>query len=397
MTRADSPVQEDRARVPLKTWSAVLTVSLGIFLLVTAEQLPIGLLTPVATDLDVSVGTAGVMVTVPGVVAAISAPLVPVVVGRLDRRVLLVVLMALMTAASALSAVAPNFAVLLASRVLVGVTIGGFWAIAGGLAVRLVPAHAVTRATAVIFGGVAAANVFGVPLGTLIGSATGWRTAFIALGVLALLVLVGLFLLLPGLPPDRPVRVGELVAQLRDPGVRAGIVATFLIVSGHLAAFTYVSPLLQRISGLGEGVVGALLFGFGAAGFIGNFIAGAAVARGVRRTVLVITVSLAAVMLLFPVLGRGPVGGIALLLLWGLAYGGVSVTLQTWMFKAAPDAVEAATSLWVAVFNFSIALGALVGGVVVDRVALPAVLVLGGVLVLVTLLALWGARRARFA
>src|SRR5689334_3852125 len=132
----------DGDSVPVKSWLAVVTVAVGIFLLVTAEQLPIGLLTSVGSALDVSVGTAGLMVTVPGIVAAVSAPLIPVLVGTLDRRVLLVALMAVMTAANLFSTLATSFPVMLASRVLVGVTIGGFWAIAGGLAVRLVPAKA---------------------------------------------------------------------------------------------------------------------------------------------------------------------------------------------------------------------------------------------------------------
>lgn len=131
----------------------------------------------------------------------------------MDRRVLLIGLMAAMTVASLLSTIAPNFAILLASRVLVGVAIGGFWAIAGGLATRLVPEHAVPRATAIIFGGVAAANVLGVPIGTLIGGLAGWRSAFGALGGLALVVLIALLVLMPRLAATHSVSPRELAAQ----------------------------------------------------------------------------------------------------------------------------------------------------------------------------------------
>ncbi|MEV5574783.1 MFS transporter [Spirillospora sp. NPDC052269] len=233
-------------------WAAVSAVALGTFLLVTAEQLPIGLLTSVGSALSVSEGTAGLMVTVPSLVAAVAAPLVPVLVGGMNRRLLLLGLMALMTLANVASALAPNFAVLVASRVLVGVAVGGFWAVASGLAVRLVAPANVPRATAIIFGGVGAANVFGVPLGTLLGEFSGWRIAFATLSALALVALFALLAVLPSLAASEPIRLRLLAAQLRNPGVRVGILATFLIVTGHFAAYTFVSPALQKLSGIDE-------------------------------------------------------------------------------------------------------------------------------------------------
>ncbi|PAZ16867.1 MFS transporter [Streptomyces sp. SA15] len=373
-------------------WLAVTAVALGTFLLVTAEQLPIGLLTGVGSALSVSEGTAGLMVTVPSLVAAIAAPLVPILVGEMDRRLLLLGLMGLMTLANLASALAPNFAVLVSSRVLVGVAIGGFWAVASGLAVRLVATANVPRATAIIFGGVGAANVFGVPIGTLLGELTGWRIAFATLSALALVTLLALLTVLPPLTATRPVRPRLLAEQFRNQGVRVGILATFLIVTGHFSAYTFVSPALQELSGIDERLVGPLLFGFGLAGMVGNFVAGAALARRPHRTVLVITLTLAATMPLYLLLGRGPVGGAALLIAWGLAFGGVSVSLQTLMIKTAPQAVEAASALWVSVFNLSIGLGALTGGVIVDSLALQGVLWLGGACALAAALAVWSAR-----
>jgi predicted MFS family arabinose efflux permease len=381
-------------RAGVRRWAAVAAVSVGTFLLVTAEQLPVGLLTPVGADLRVTDGVAGLMVTVPGIVAAVSALLVPVLVGQLDRRVLLGALMALMTLANALSALAPTYPVLLGSRVLVGIAIGGFWAVAGGLATRLVPEPDVPRATALIFGGVAAANVLGVPIGTLLGGFAGWRVAFGALGALAAVVLVTLFALLPRLVADQPVRPRVLLAQLRDPGVATGILVTLLVVTGHFAAYTFVSPVLQDRAGIPVALVGPLLLGFGAAGIVGNFVAGVAVARRLHRTVVAIVLALAVVLALHALLDAGTTGGIALLLLWGLAYGGVSVSLQSWMIAAAPRAVEAATALWVAVFNLAIGLGALVGGLVVDGAALAGVLWLAAALFLLAAVVVRaGARR----
>ncbi|MFE0258323.1 MFS transporter [Streptomyces sp. NPDC059010] len=394
MTTAEQPAAMASGRQTSKKdhWLAVSAVALGTFLLVTAEQLPIGLLTSMGSALSVSEGTAGLMVTVPSLVAAFAAPVVPVLVGALDRRLLLLGLMTLMALANMASAMAPNFAVLVSSRVLVGVAIGGFWAIASGLAVRLVSAENMPRATAIIFGGVGAANVFGVPLGTLIGELAGWRLAFASMSAVALIVLMALLAVLPPLAAPQAIRPRLLAEQFRNPGVCIGIIATVLIVFGHFAAYTFVSPALQKLSGIDERFVGPLLFAFGMAGMIGNFAAGAALARRVHRSVLIIAVSLAVAMPLFLLLGRTTAGGAILLIVWGLAYGGVSVGLQTWMIKAAPQAVEAASSLWVAVFNLSIGLGALAGGIIVDTLTLQGVLWLGGACALAAALAVWSSR-----
>ncbi|KJY31428.1 transporter, partial [Streptomyces sp. NRRL S-444] len=365
---------------PWKGWAAVLAVALAIFCLITSELLPVGLLTPVGDALGVSDGTAGLMVTVPGLVAGLCAPLVTVGAGRLDRRLVLCVLIALTAAANLAAAVAPGFAVLLAARLLVGVGVGGFWALAGGLAVRLVPQRHVGRATALVFGGVPTASVLGVPAGTLLGELGGWRAAFGAVGVLGLLALAALLLLLPPLPPTRDVTFRELPALLRgNRGVRAGVIVTFLVVTGQFAAYTFVRPVLQDVSGIDTAYVSTLLLGYGAAGVGGNFLAGA---RDAYRAVLVISSALTVVLGLIATL-PGAAAGTALLLAWGLAYGGVSVSLQSWMIKAAPGAAEAATSLMVAMFNLAIAAGALAGGFAVDGIGAAAAPLSGAALMLV--------------
>ncbi|MFH8623149.1 MFS transporter [Streptomyces vietnamensis] len=394
VTTSLPPLAEGGDRVPLRSRLAVVAMAVGTFALVTVESLPVGLLAPIGENLDVSQGTAGLMVTVPGLVASVTAPLLPVAIRRADRRTVLLGLIVLMVAANALSALAPDFAVLLASRFLIGISIGGFWALAAGLAVRLVPERHVPRAVSIVFGGATAANVLGVPAGTLIGALAHWRVAFAAVGALGLLVLAALLRLLPSLPPERPVRLRTLPEQFRDPVVRAGIVATFLLVSGHYAAFTYVSPILRDVSGFDAGMTGPLLLGFGVAGIIGNFLAGAAAQRNVRATVITIATVLALVLAVFPLAGRTPVGGAILLTLWGLAFGGVPVGVQTWILTSAPASAEAATALNTAMFNLAIALGALAGGVVADHLALSGVLALGAALTLVTSLAVRSARRA---
>ncbi|MGV9596389.1 MFS transporter [Streptosporangium sandarakinum] len=358
-----------------KGWPAVLAVTLGIFTLMTSELLPVGLLTPVSEALGVSAGIAGLMVTVPGLIAGLSAPLLTVRAAALDRRLMLAGLVALMAVANLICAVAPGFAIVLAARIAIGVSVGGFWAIAGGLAARLVPPQQAGAATAVIFGGVSTASVLGVPAGTLIGEAAGWRGGFAAVAGLGLVALAGLLLLVPRLPAQKTIGFADLPALLRtNPGVRIGLIITVLLITGHFAAYTFVRPLLHDLAGLDDSLISALLMTYGLAGIAGNFVAGHQVSRRLRGTLLLISATLAAATALFALTVAGPLMGIILLVVWGLAYGGVSVTLQTWMLRAAPDMTESASSLFVAAFNLSIAFGALVGGLTADGIATAGVL-----------------------
>ncbi|WP_245645884.1 MFS transporter [Pseudonocardia acaciae] len=370
--------------VKAERWGAAWAAMLGVFVLVVAEQLPVGLLTSLSSTLEVTEGLAGLSVTVPSIVAGLAAPVVPLLVGRLDRRVVLVGLMVIMTAANAVSWLAPTFGVLLVSRVFVGIAIGGFWAIGGGLAVSLVSPAKVPRATSIIFAGVAAANVLGVPLGTVLGDALGWRLAFAALGASAVVSLVALLVALPPLTAQAPVRPRLLVAQVRNRTVAVGLVVTLFAVAGHFAAFTFIGPMLRDIVGMSVSSVGPTLLAYGLVGLAGNLVAGALLARGVSRVVVTMLGVITLALGVLPIVGFQPISGIALILLWGLFFGGLSVSMQTWMITAAPKAVEAATALWVAVWNLSIGLGALVGGTAVDHLSLHAMVWIAGGAVLVS-------------
>ncbi|OKI00406.1 transporter [Streptomyces sp. CB02923] len=369
-------------------WPAVGALAAATFTVVTSEMLPVGLLTPIGGALGVSDGTAGLTLTVAGVVAALGAPVLTLAVGRADRRIVLCGLMAMLAAANLLAAWAPDFGVMLAARVLVGLGMGGVWALAAGLAVRLVPARSVAAATSLIFSGVAAASVLGVPAGTLTGQVGGWRAAFVVVGALSALIAVALAVLLPPLPAEGAVRLSGVLRLFGDARVRTGLAVVALLVGGHFAAYTYVRPVLEEVSGVGPGVISTLLLVYGVAGVAGNFVGGAGAGRSPRGTLVVISAVLAGAVLLVPVLGVGVPGAAALLAVWGLAYGGVSVSTQTWLMAVAPEAREAASALFVGVFNAAIALGAFGGGRVVDGWGLTGVLWLGGALAVGALVAL---------
>ncbi|MFI0351371.1 MFS transporter [Actinomadura sp. 9N407] len=358
---------------------AVLAVMMGIFSIVTTEILPIGLLTSIGSSYAISDGTAGLMMTMPGFLAAVAAPLVTVATARIDRRPMLCGCMFLLAAANFIAAAAPGYWAVLLSRVLVGIVIGGFWSIGAGLAGRLVPERSARRATAVIFAAVPLGSVLGVPLGMLIGDLAGWRAGFAVMGVLSVAVLIALAVLLPPLPPVQATRLTVLRGMVRGAGTRFALAATFLIVLAHFGTYTYVTPFLERVAHVPPAMITVFLLIFGVAGVAGNFLAGAAVGRHPHAAFGVAGGLIAFATLALPLLGRSDPGAVALLIVWGVGYGAVPVCSQTWFVMSAPHAPEAASVLFTASFQATLSTGALVGGVVVDRTSLSAVMVLGGV------------------
>ena len=369
MSTSSCAAAETSVRHP---WLAVTAVGMATFSVVTTEMLPVGLLTPIADTLGTSTGTASLMISLPALLAALFAPLVVLASGSLDRRNILCGLLTLLVIANIASALAQNMAWMLAARVLVGFCMGGIWAIAGGLASRLVPARSVGLATSVIFGGVAAASVLGVPLGAHIGDLAGWRWAFGVMALFSGLVLALHLAVIPALPAAGSTTLRQFGQQLRNRRLQAGLLLTLLLVSSHFMAFTFVRPLLLSVSGFDAQWLGALLFAYGFAGIIGNFLTGVGAARRTATTIIAISGGLLLTPLLFLAVGDSGIGGGAVLLTWGLAYGGVSVGLMTLMMKAAPSAVEIVAALYVGVFNIGIALGAWTGGQAVDRLGLSA-------------------------
>ncbi|MFG1818062.1 MFS transporter [Kribbella sp. NPDC049174] len=368
-------------------WAAPVAMAATVFTVVTAELMPVGLLTPIGSALHVSEGTAGLTLTVTGVVSALAAPVLPLLLGKLDRRSVLVGLMALLGAAGLLAALAPGFGLLAAARVLMGISLGGVWLLTVGLAPRIVPPHAVGPATSLIFSGIGIASVLGIPAGAYVGELIGWRWAFAAVGLLSIVLSVALAFLLPPLPAAAAVKVGDVLAVLKIKQVRVGLALVALVVTGHFSAYTYVRPLLEKLAGISPTLIGSLLLAYGVAGVFGNFLTGS---MRPARAMTFIAAGVAAASLVMPFLGTTLTGALILLLVWGLAYGGTSVSTQAWGHAAAPSAPEASSAVLVGVYNGSIALGAFTGGQVADHVGtttvtwLPALLATAALIVVLT-------------
>ena len=371
-------------------WAAPITMAVTVFTVVTAEMLPVGLLTPIGESLHATEGAAGLALTTTGVVSAVAAPVLPLALGRLGRRAALGGLMVLLALGSFVVAIAPVYWMFIAARVPMGISIGGVWTLTIGLARRVVPEHAAGPATSLIFSGIGIASVLGIPAGAYVGELLGWRWAFAGVGVLSLALAVALSFHLPSLAPEQAVGWKDVRNVLQIKQVRVGLVLVVLIVTGHFAAYTYIRPLLEPHTG--PALIGTFLLAYGVAGVIGNFLTGA---LRPSRALAVIAGGIALSALAMPFIGTTIAGSLALLVIWGLAYGGTSVSTQAWGHAAAPSAPEASSAVLVGVYNGAIALGAFTGGQVADRLGTTAVTWLPAVLATAALLVLLANRRQR--
>ncbi|EIF34437.1 arabinose efflux permease family protein [Burkholderia sp. Ch1-1] len=379
---------DDGTPSSLRSWLAVFAVAIGAFAFVTTEFLPVGLLPRVAADLGVLPGTAGLMVTVPGVIAAISAPGLMLVAGRMDRRRVFLLLTALLLASNLISAFAPNFLVMLLGRALLGAALGGFWTLATAASVRLVKPRDSARAMATILTGVTCATVIGVPLGTFIASFASWRLSFMATGVLVAIALVAQFFFVPSLPSDAALRLRDLVALLRRPHPRRSMLMVGLVFGAHFSSYTYITPFLLRNANLDMSTITWLLLGFGVIGFFSNFAVSSTVTRNLKVSVAVMVSLLMFALVSLPLLQHSTVGVMALVLAWGISFGALPLCFSIWIQRATPDSPEAGSALFVSIIQVAIAVGSLVGGVVVDHVGISADFLLGSGLALLGLAAL---------
>jgi DHA1 family purine ribonucleoside efflux pump-like MFS transporter len=364
-------------------WPAVFSLALGVFGLVTAEFLPVSLLTPIAADIGISAGAAGQTVTATAVIAIFAGLGTAIVTRGIDRRLVIFALTLMLIVSTVLAATATNLPMLLAARLLLGIGLGGFWSMAAATAMRLVPAEQLPRAMAIIFTGVSFATVSAAPLGAYLGDLIGWRAVFGLAGLVGVVALAAQVATLPRLPAQSAPDLGTLAKLVRRGDVRVVMLATVIVISGHFAGFTYVRPFLEQVPALGVESISLVLLVFGIGGFFGNFAGSWLVARSAPLGLAVGASTVSASALALFVLGADPVVSALGVALWGFAFGMLPVAIQTWMVHVTSEDAESSGGLLVASFQAAIASGAVFGGLLVDHVGASGVIAYCGLATLV--------------
>ncbi|WP_405164802.1 MFS transporter [Nocardia sp. NBC_01499] len=373
-------------------WPALLTMFLGSCTLVTAEFLPPGVLTALANDLRVPEGVVGLSVSATALTALIAALALGALFPRVDRRTLLIVLTIAAAVSNVVVALAPNIALLLIARLLLGVAVGGYWSMALVVASQLVVTERLGKAMMIINAGTTVATVAGVPLGVLLSTYAGWRATFVVVAGATVATAVAVRLMLPPIAPNEGIGFAAFGAALRTPGVALGLVSVVSIIAGHFAGYTYIRPALDELLHARPAVIPVLLALFGVGGLIGNFVLGSLADRRLGVLLVAVPVAIGVSLLVIIAAGDLPVLGYLAMLVWGGAFGGILNLVQVWVSRVLPAHMEAGGGLVVGGFQVAIILGSAVGGRAVDSIGLTATYglaalaaVLGGVLVRVSL------------
>ncbi|MGZ0721838.1 MFS transporter [Kluyvera cryocrescens] len=394
----DSCATTSASLAPAKpAWRAVWSLGLGVFGLITAEFLPASLLTPMASSLGVTEGVAGQTVTATALVALVTGLLITSATKSIDRRWVLMFFTLLQIVSSLLVAFAPSLQILLLGRLLLGVAIGGFWAMSTATAMRLVPAKDVPKALSIIFAGVSIATVVAAPLGSYLGSLIGWRNVFILCVIPGVLALFWQLWVLPSMRPENSGSLGTLFKVLRRPGMVGGLLATIFIFSGHFAFFTYLRPFLETVGRANVETISLILLGFGVANFIGTSIAGYLLARNLRLTLALVPFAMGVLALTMVAYGHLALVDGLLVTLWGFAFGLVPVGWSTWLATTVADEAESAGGLMVASIQLAISAGAAGGGLVFDMNGANGVFIASGVLLVAAMVMVFAGVKVKAA
>ncbi|MDY0953576.1 MFS transporter [Stenotrophomonas rhizophila] len=367
---------------------ALLALTLGAYAIGTTEFVIVGLIPTIAADLGVSLPSAGLLVSLYALGVAVGAPVLTALTGRVPRKTLLVALMVLFTLGNVIAWMAPGYGSLIVARVLTGLAHGVFFSIGSIIATSVVPKEKAASAIAIMFTGLTVALVTGVPLGTFIGQHLGWRATFLAVAALGVIALIGSLLFVPrNLQRSEPATFGQQLSVLAQPRLLLVYAITALGYGGTFLSFTYLASILQDVTGFSANAVSGVLLVYGVSVAIGNLWGGRlADRRGPIPALKLIFGLLAAVLFVLTFTAYNTwLVLLTVLALGAVAFGNVP-GLQVYVVKQAqrfaPQAADVASGLNIAAFNVGIALGASLGGLVVDHLGLMHTPWLGALVVL---------------
>lgn len=367
---------------------ALFALTLSAFAIGTTEFVIVGLVPTIAADLGVSLPSAGLLVSLYALGVAVGAPVLTALTGRWDRKLVLLTLMALFVAGNLLAWQAPSYESLITARILTGLAHGVFFSIGSTIATSLVSKDKEASAIAIMFTGLTVALVNGVPLGTWIGQEMGWRATFLVVSVLGLIALIGSAILVPkNLKQFAPAKITEQLKVLTQPRLLLVYAMTAVGYGGTFVAFTYLAPILEQVSGFASSSIGLIMLVYGVSVAVGNIWGGKLADKmGPVKALQFIFSALALVLLVFTFTAQSQIGAVLTVLIWGaFAFGnvpGLQVYVVQLAEKHTPNAVDVASGLNIAAFNVGIAFGSVVGGVIVEDMALTDTAWIGAAIVL---------------
>lgn len=374
----------------------LLALAIGAFGIGTTEFAPMGLLPVIAQGVQVSIPTAGMLVSAYAIGVMIGAPVMTLAFSRFGKRAALMLLMAIFTIGNLLSALSPDYYTLLASRLVTSLNHGAFFGLGAIVAASVVPKDRQASAVATMFMGLTIANIGGVPAATWIGHEIGWRMAFAGTAGLGLLAIVFLWLALPKGEPGKIPDVRHELGVLTRPSVLLAMATTVMGAGAMFTLYTYVAPVLEDMTGASEAFITFTLILIGVGFTIGNGVGGKLADWSLDGATKIFLAALALIMLVLPLMLTSHVGAAIGLILWGAAAFAIVPPVQMRVMQAASEAPGLASSINVGAFNLGNAAGAAVGGVVISSgLGYSAVPVAGGILAAAGLVLIWAGNRTR--
>jgi len=344
----------------------LVALAIGAFGIGVTEFAPMGMLPGIAADLGVSIPAAGLLVSAYALGVLIGAPLMTLATGKVPRRYLLIGLMAIFTLGNLLSALATDYQSLLVARVVTSLNHGAFFGVGSVVAASVVPPEKRAGAVAAMFMGLTLATIGGVPLATWFGELLGWRTAFWGIAGLGLVAMTALWFALPNVPLPKSAGVMAEIRVLGRGPVLAALTLTVVGSSAMFTVFTYIAPILHSQAQASTPFITAMLVLFGVGLTLGNVWGGKAADRSVDRTLIVSLLVLIAVLLVFPAMLGWSLPTALAILVWGIASFALVPPLQMRVMDAAKDAPNLASAVNIGAFNLGNAIGAALGGAVIN-------------------------------
>lgn len=375
----------------------LVALAIGAFGIGVTEFSPMGMLPNIAADLGVSIPAAGLLVSAYALGVLLGAPLMTLTTGKIPRRYLLIGLMGIFTLGNLMSALATDYYSLLIARVVTSLNHGAFFGVGSIVAASVVAPDKRAGAVAAMFLGLTLATIGGVPLAAWFGDTFGWRTAFWGITGLGVLAMLALWFALPHVPQPK---TGGVLAEIRVLGrgpVLSALALTVIGSSAMFTVFTYIAPILASETHASTGFITAMLVLYGVGLTLGNMWGGKAADRSVDRTLIVSLGALIVILLAFTVLMRWPLPAAIAILLWGIASFAIVPPLQMRVMEAAKDAPNLASAVNIGAFNLGNAVGAALGGAVINAgLGYPAISLAGAMMAGLGLLMVLGSTwRAR--